>query len=139
MRVENKGGLIYYPFDEDDGVGIDIASLSDPENILNSASYTYEDYARYRLDNPEIKLPEIDPPERGKGNDNTIGKVAGQSEPSDKPAEESNPPIEVETELEGEWSTQADAFLNNNTIVEIGSYVPFVGGVIEGGRTASAI
>jgi len=133
------GDFIYYPSDMGNGVNIEIASLSDHENVLNSNFYAYEDYAKYRQENPEIGLPKIDPPETGKGNGNTIGKVAGQPEPSDKPAEESNPPIEIETAQEGSWSAQADDFLNNNPVVEVGSYVPFVGGVIEGGRAASAI
>lgn len=133
------GGFIYYPGDIGSGVIIDIAAMTDQETILSSSIYSYEDYAKYRLENPQIDLPRIDPPETGKGNGNTIGKVAGQPEPSDTPADESNPPIEAETEQEADWFAKADAFLNDNPIVEVGSYVPFVGGAIEGGRAASAI
>lgn len=126
-----EDGTVQIVIAEHISVGARSYMLPDPKPI------SFDDYIKLRIEHPEYNLPSLEGD--GHPNGNTIGKVAGQPEPSDKPAEESNPPIEIETDQEQTWATQADAFLNANPFVEAGSYVPFVGGAIESGRAAIAI
>lgn len=76
------------------------------DKLLNKRDFSYEDYEKYRRENPDLDLPEIKKPKKRapgtNGNGNTVGRVVGESGTSGKPASEANPEVEAETAAEDE-------------------------------------
>lgn len=91
-------------FQRADGVRLNVWS-PDNQTELASGMLSYDEYAKLRKDNPELNLPDWQPPKvRQPGtnaNGNTVGRVVGQAGGSGKPAAQSNPPVEPESDNEG--------------------------------------
>ena len=107
-RVAPNGNNLM-PYQRADGASLNIWS-PDNQTRLASGTISYDEYAKLRKDNPDLNLPDWQPPKiRQPGtnaNGNTVGRVTGQSGGSGKPAAASNPPVKPETEGEGITSEQ---------------------------------
>ena len=78
--------------------------------MLGTKNFTYEEYEKYRRENPDPKLPDMPRPKKRapgtNGNGNTVGRVVGESGTSGKPASEANPEVEAETAAEGDTGSK---------------------------------
>ncbi|TWR86187.1 hypothetical protein FJD38_21305 [Pseudomonas saxonica] len=97
------GGKQWATYESGGGVTVQIWKGQQLEQQQN---LSYADYALFREKAPEIGLRAYpDPALRPKGgtsaNGNTLGRVVGQTAPTAVPAQQGNPPIEVESEEEG--------------------------------------
>jgi len=90
--------------------GVYLEHLDSKDNLLGTKTFTYEEYEKYRRENPDPKLPDMPRPKKRapgtNGNGNTVGRVVGESGTSGKPASEANPEVEAETAAEGDTGSK---------------------------------
>ncbi|TWR86181.1 hypothetical protein FJD38_21270 [Pseudomonas saxonica] len=121
------GGKQCATFESGGGVTVQIWKGQQLEQQQN---LSYADYALFREQAPEIGLRAYpDPALRPKGgtsaNGNTLGRVVGQTAPTAVPAEQANPPIEVEGDTEQSWWGSASPWVHGG--LDVLGFVPGLG------------
>lgn len=91
---------------------------------------SYDEYDKYRRENPDLDLPEYHPPKIRKpgtnANGNTIGAVVGETPSAKVQAAQANPPVQAETpKEEGWWGSWGSSVVH--TVLDVGGAIPVVG------------
>ncbi|HHJ1300617.1 MULTISPECIES: hypothetical protein [Pseudomonas] len=128
-------------YQQGDGV---VVQLWEGQKLVYHDFMTYEEYAVYRADVPEYKLPDYVPPkittEQSKGteaNGNTIGRVVGSIDSSSKTANNYNPPIDDNSDYES--TSTKDTLDNVQFGLDLLSIIPGVGTVAGGANAAISL
>lgn len=125
------GGKQWATYESGAGVTVQIWKGQQLEQQQN---LSYADYAEFRDKAPEIGLraypdPALRPKSGTSANGNTLGRVVGQTAPTAVPAEQGNPPIEVESEEE---SITGEQVLDGIQLgLDVVGLIPVVGEVAD--------
>ncbi|MCM8910752.1 hypothetical protein LJD21_01030 [Pseudomonas inefficax] len=121
-----------------------VVQLWKNQELVYHDHLTYEEYAVYRADVPEYKLPDYAPPKittndskETQANGNTIGRIVGNAEPSDVESTDYNPIIESNSRTE---ETNIGGTLEKIQLgLDIASMFPGVGTIAGGANTAISL
>jgi hypothetical protein len=96
-KLPDGNTLGFWP--ESDGVVMQQWAGQDGKgDLLSQETFDYERYGQYRLQNPDLHLPDLSPPKSG----NTVGKVVGKSSVTlPTITVTANAPVKPETAAEG--------------------------------------